>query len=139
MPNQRNEVYEANEAFYRAFEGLDIREMEKIWLKESYVQCIHPAWRLLTGWEAVMASWRQIFQNTQEIRFLLTEVRIQVRDPLAWVTVYENITSRVGEETSTGVVLATNIYERRPEGWFIIHHHGSPTITPQLESGATFH
>jgi len=36
-------------------------------------------------------------------------------------------------------VLATNIYERRPEGWFIIHHQGSPTILPLTESDPTFH
>ena len=139
MPSKQNEIHEANEAFYRAFERLDVGEMEKIWLKESYIQCIHPGWRLVKGWEAVMASWRQIFENTQEMRFLLTEVWMEVRDSIAWVTVYENITSRTEEETSTGVVLATNIYESRPGGWFLIHHHGSPTMGSQADSDTTFH
>lgn len=139
MLDREDEVRKANEAFYRAFEGLDIEIMEKIWLKESYIQCIHPGWRLLAGWEAVIESWREIFKNTQDIQFLLTEVRIRVQDPLAWVTVYENITSRVEEETSTGIVLTTNIFERKPEGWFIIHHHGSPTILSLAESDTTFH
>ncbi len=139
MLDSENDVHKANEAFYKAFEGLDIKIMEKIWLKESYIQCIHPGWSLLAGWEAVMESWREIFKNTQDIQFLLTEVRIRVQDPLAWVTVYENITSRVEEETSTGIVLTTNIFERKPEGWFIIHHHGSPTIQSLAESDTTFH
>jgi len=139
MLDRENEVRKANEAFYRAFERLDSEIMEKIWLKESYIQCIHPGWRLLAGWEAVMESWREIFKNTQDIQFLLTEVRIRVQDSLAWVTVYENITSRVEEETSTGIVLTTNIFERKPEGWFIIHHHGSPTIQSLAESDTTFH
>lgn len=139
MLDRETEVHKTNEAFYRAFEGLDIETMEKIWLKESYIQCIHPGWRLLAGWEAVMESWREIFKNTQDIQFLLTEVRIRVQDPLAWVTVYENISSRVEEETSTGIVLTTNIFERKPEGWFIIHHHGSPTILSLAESDTTFH
>jgi SnoaL-like domain len=26
--------------------------------------------------------------------------------------------------------LATNIFERRSEGWFIIHHHGSTVMNP---------
>ncbi len=139
MLDRENEVHKINEAFYRAFEGLDIEIMEKIWLRESYIQCIHPGWSLLTGWEAVMESWREIFKNTQDIQFLLTEVRIRVQDPLAWVTVYENITSRDEEETSTGIVLTTNIFERKPEGWFIIHHHGSPSILSLTESDTTFH
>ena len=139
MQDRENEVHKTNEAVYRAFEGLNIEIMEKTWLKESYIQCIHPGWRLLAGWEAVMESWREIFKNTQDIQFLLTEVRIRVQDPLAWVTVYENITSRVEEETSKGIVLTTNIFERKPEGWFIIHHHGSPTIQSLAESDTTFH
>ncbi len=139
MLDRENEVHKINEAFYRAFEGLDIEIMEKIWLRESYVQCIHPGWTLVAGWEAVMTSWREIFKNTQEIRFLLTEERIRVWGQLAWVTVYENITSQVEEETATAVVLATNIYERRPEGWFIVHHQGSPTVLPLTESDPTFH
>ncbi len=139
MQDRENEVHKTNEALYMAFEGLNIEIMEKIWLKESYIQCIHPGWRLLAGWEAVMESWREIFKNTQDIQFMLTEVRIRVQDPLAWVTLYENITSRVEEETSTGIVLTTNIFERKPEGWFIIHHHGSPTIQSLAESDTTFH
>ena len=86
-----------------------------------------------------MESWREIFKNTQDIKFLLTEVRIRVQDPLAWVTVYENITSQDEEGTSTGIVLTTNIFERKPEGWLIIHHHGSPSILSLTESDPTFH
>ncbi len=140
MTKDEGGVFKANEAFYHAFESLDIKEMEKVWLKEKYVQCIHPGWRSLTGWDDVIASWRQIFENTVEIRFLLTDVKIQVRDSLAWVTLYENINSRVGRETSSGVILSTNIYEKRQDQWYIIHHHGGPTAAPeQSESKTTFH
>jgi len=140
MVKEQDKVYKANELFYNAFESLDIKQMEAIWLNESYVQCFHPGWGCLRGWKPVMASWRRIFENTGEIHFLLTEVRIEVRDALAWVTVYENITSRIGEEVSSGIVLATNIFERRPEGWFIVHHHGSTVVQPPAESNSTtFH
>ena len=39
MQDRENEVHKTNEAFYRAFEGLDINIMENLWLKESYIQC----------------------------------------------------------------------------------------------------
>lgn len=130
MGMEKNQVAQANDAFYRAFESLDLGEMKKVWAKEHYIQCIHPGWRALSGWEAVMASWERIFQNTEEIRFVLTEARVALRDSLAWVTVYENIRSRVGEAPSSAIVLATNIYEKRPEGWLMIHHHGSPVAQP---------
>ncbi len=140
MTKDEGEVYKANEAFYSAFESLDIKEMEKVWLKEKYIQCIHPGWRLLTGWEDVMTSWRQIFENAKEMRFITTDVKVQVRESLAWVTLYENINSRVGQEISSGVILSTNIFEKRQYKWYIIHHHGGPTMPPpESDPKATFH
>lgn len=65
------------------------------------------------------------FENTKEIRFMLTEVAIRIRDSLAWVTLYENITSAMDEETVSAVVVTTNIFESGPEGWRLIHHHAS--------------
>ncbi len=140
MTKDEGEVYKANEAFYSAFESLDIKEMEKVWLKEKYIQCIHPGWRLLTGWEDVMTSWRQIFENAKEMRFITTDVKVQVRESLAWVTQYENINSRVGREISSGVILSTNIFEKRQERWHIIHHHGGPTMSPpETDLKSTLH
>jgi hypothetical protein len=87
-----------------------------------------------------MASWRRIFENTQEIRFMLTEVDVEVRDSLARVTLYENITSRVGQEIVSGLVLTTNLYQKTPEGWFMVHHHGSTVAQPHGQSNPkTFH
>jgi ketosteroid isomerase-like protein len=137
---QRAEIYKANQDFYNAFESLDIAKMEKAWLKESYIQCFHPGWEILRGWEAVMESWRRIFENTQKMHFVLTEVQVEIREPLAWVTLYENLTSRSEKQTGTGLVLATNIFERRPEGWFMIHHHGSIVMKlPERPGPATVH
>jgi len=31
-------VAQANENFYRAFESLDVKQMEKVWAKESPIQ-----------------------------------------------------------------------------------------------------
>jgi hypothetical protein len=140
MATEESQVAAANEAFYRAFESLDLGKMEKVWVQENYIQCIHPGWRVVRGWEAVMASWQRIFQNTQEIRFVLTEARIQVRDSLAWVTVYENLSSRVDEGSASAIVLATNIYEKRPAGWLMIHHHGSTVLQlPAVPEPSTIH
>lgn len=138
--SEQKEVYKANAAFYSAFEKLDISKMEKLWLNEDYVQCIHPGWGLVKGWEPVMTSWLRIFENTDEMHFMITEVRIEVRDALAWVTLYENITSRTGEEITSGVVMTTNIFEKRPKGWMLIHHHGSTVVNPPAFLwSSTFH
>lgn len=137
---EQNEVYRANEVFYKAFQSLDLSAMEKVWAREERIQCFHPGWGPLRGWEPVMTSWRRIFENTEEIRFLLSEVRIEIQHPLAWVTLYENITSKVGEELVSGVVLTTNIFEQRSKGWFLIHHHGSNVVEPPSQvNPSTFH
>ena len=71
-------VLAANRAFYQAFETLELREMEKMWLQESYIKCVHPGWPLLCGWGPVMASWERIFTNTESMRFNLSDVRVEV-------------------------------------------------------------
>ncbi|MGH7770455.1 MAG: nuclear transport factor 2 family protein [Candidatus Binatia bacterium] len=130
MSSEEREVIIANKDFYLAFESFDIVKMERVWLKADTIQCFHPGWEMLRGWEAVMTSWRRIFENTDEIRFVLTETRVEVRDSLAWVTLYENLTNRIGQQSVAAVVLTTNIFEKHPEGWLLIHHHGSPVAHP---------
>lgn len=122
------EVTKANEEFYRAFESLDVTLMDRIWLQQEYVTCIHPGWSLRVGWPAVRDSWVLIFNNTFSMKFELTEMQIQVAGDLAWVICTENITSRQGEATQDSRVLATNLYENVDDQWKIIHHHGSPVM-----------
>jgi SnoaL-like domain len=125
MSEDQRKVLEANENFYRAFESLDINQMEKVWGKGSFIQCGHPGWRILRGSEVVMESWRRIFENTPAIRFMLTDVSTEIRGDLAWVTLYENLTSSIEGQNISATVLTTNIFERGPDGWRMIHHHGS--------------
>jgi len=132
-------VQAINAEFYAAFESLDIRRMEAVWLNENYIRCIHPGWSLLTGWDAVMQSWRQIFENTQQMRFALTDIRVNVSGSLSWVTLYENLASNVQGEANSAVVLTTNLFEESEQGWRMIHHHGSPVMIPQPEPTPTVH
>ena len=41
MTSEEELVTKANEAFYRAFESLDIKNMEKVWAKAVHVECGH--------------------------------------------------------------------------------------------------
>ena len=119
------EVTLANEAFYRAFESLDIGEMDKVWAHQEYVTCIHPGWSMRVGWPMVRDSWVVIFNNVFSMGFSLTELQVQVAGDVAWVICTENISSRHTDNTQDSRVVATNLYERMDEGWKIIHHHGS--------------
>jgi ketosteroid isomerase-like protein len=121
-------VDEANRRFYRAFEALDLGEMEKVWGRDEHVKCVHPGWPLLSGWAAVRASWDAIFDGTGEIRFTLADVQVAVQGELAWVTCTENILSQVGGRVTVTAVLATNIFEHSAEGWLLVHHHASHVL-----------
>ena len=86
---------------------------------------MHPGWPMIAGWDAVRASWQTIFENTQEMRFTLSDVTVNVGADLAWVTCTENILAEVGERISVTAILATNLFERTDSGWRLSHHHAS--------------
>jgi ketosteroid isomerase-like protein len=134
MTDARSAVDEANRRFYKAFEALDLAEMEKVWVHDDHVKCVHPGWPLLSGWDAVRASWEAIFSNTGEIRFTLAEAQVAVRGPFAWVTCTENILSQVRGRVSVTSVLATNIFEHGDDGWLMIHHHASHVLSGSPEA-----
>jgi len=130
MTPEQQEVAKVNESFYRAFETLDIKRMESVWDRDDAIQCGHPGWRILRGWQPVMESWRAIFENTPQIRFLLTDVTVEVRGGLAWVTLYENLNSSLEGQNVAATILTTNIFRKGPDGWRMILHHGSSVAQP---------
>jgi ketosteroid isomerase-like protein len=122
------DVEDANVAFYRAFEALALRAMEAVWAHGDHVRCVHPGWPMLSGWEAVCASWEAIFANTQEMRFTLTDVHVVPIGDLAWVTCTENILSETEGRVGVTSILATNVFEHGPDGWRMVHHHASHVL-----------
>jgi ketosteroid isomerase-like protein len=122
------EVEQANLRFYRAFETLDLAQMDAVWLHTERAQCIHPGWPLIVGWPAIRESWQAIFANTTEMRFTIGDARIAGGPDLAWVTCTENILSDVQGRVSVTSLLATNVFERAPEGWRLVHHHASHVL-----------
>jgi ketosteroid isomerase-like protein len=121
-------VEAANARFYRAFEALDLAEMDAAWLRAEHAQCIHPGWPLIVGWSAVRDSWATIFASTSEMRFTISDVRVGGGLDVAWVTCTENILSQVQGRVAVTSLLATNIFERGPDGWRVVHHHASPVL-----------
>ena len=127
-----NEVNKVNNEFYQAFENLSIERMDKIWKRDDYVICIHPGWDLFRGWLAVRESWITIFNNTENIRFVITNTNVRLFDhnitTTAAVVCLENIETILenGQVIKIGVI-ATNIFEQNDQNeWLLVHHHGSP-------------
>lgn len=122
------EVIKVNAKFYHAFERLSIETMEELWKHDDDVICIHPGWDLFIGWLAIKESWITIFNNTERIRFVITNTKVRIFDNnIALVVCLENIEtiSENGRVIKIGVN-ATNIFERNElNKWLLIHHHGS--------------
>jgi ketosteroid isomerase-like protein len=127
-------VTAANAELYAAFEAGDIERMDAVWDEVDDVRCVHPGWPLLTGRSRVMRSWSVLLANTNYIQFFLTEVEASVDGDLAVVTCEENILTGI-EDPEGGLggsqkVVSTNVFRRRPDGWRLWMHHGSPVLAP---------
>ena len=128
--SDRDSVLAANRAFYDAFESLDTEKMEAIWLRDPRIICIHPGWRKLSGWGPIMSSWEKIFDNTFEMKFELGDMEVMISGDLAIVVVEETLAQRGYDGTTKSQVLATNVFERAGQEWFMVMHHGSPVMAP---------
>ena len=94
---------------------------------------------MLVGWLAIRESWVTIFQNTEVIKFNITNTKVRIFDSgdIGVVVCQENIESSVRQQDKIGII-ATNIFERYENRWLLIHHQGSsisnymvPNLTPQ--------
>ena len=84
---------------------------------------------MLRGREQVLRSWSAVMAGTDYIQFFLTDVRVHVRGDVAVVTCTENVLTEVTEAAHAGAtVVATNVLVRRPDGWRVQVHHGSPVL-----------
>ena len=130
MTKEEEQVLKANQSFYSALQEMNLREMEALWLQESWVRCIHPGWNLLEGWDAVRESWQHIFENTNFMRVSVGVQSVRVENSTAWVCCTEKISSVAEDRFDSVYVQATNIFERRDGIWYLVHHHASPLPTP---------
>ena len=127
----RAAVEAVNAAMYEAFETADVDRMQTIWdeVDPAAVVCVHPGWPMLRGREQVLRSWSAVMAGTEYIQFFLTDVRVSVLGDTAIVTCTENVLTEVTERAHGGTsVVATNVLVRRPGGWRVQVHHGSPVL-----------
>lgn len=126
-----DDVTAANAAMYEAFESADVDAMARLWddVEPDDVVCVHPGWPMLRGRAHVLRSWSAVMAGTDYIQFFLTDVRVSVAGDTAVVTCTENVLTAVTEAAQSGAaVVATNVLRRRPGGWRVQVHHGSPVL-----------
>ncbi|MEY9933664.1 ketosteroid isomerase-like protein [Catenulispora sp. GP43] len=132
-------ITEANEEFYAAAEAGDLDRLGAIWLSgpfEASVQCVHPGWAPVFGREDVLRSWAVVCANTPFLQFFLTDVRIDVVDRIAVVSLTENIITDMSAGSSEedpgfiagGRATTVNIFRRTDDGWRLWMHHASAVM-----------
>ena len=136
MSGDRAAVEAANTAMYEAFETADVDRMARAWddVAPAALVCVHPGWPMLRGRDAVLRSWSAVMAGTDYIQFFLTDVQVSVTGDTAVVTCTENVLTEVTEKGSSNAsVVATNVLVRRPGGWRVQVHHGSPVLGTLVE------
>jgi ketosteroid isomerase-like protein len=128
-PTPEQALSAANQAFYLAFESLDIEEMADVWAHDDDVQCVHPGWDLLIGWEEVRERWARIFANAKRVKIALSSVWPRVEGDVGWVACTEHVTTAFADGFDEAMVQATNIFVLREGQWLLVAHHASPLPT----------
>jgi len=133
MPARRNKLFptpdDAETAFYEAFERADLPGMMSVWAEANDIVCVHPTGPRLLGFEAVRASWGQIFAGGSQLRVQTTEVKKFDGQSVAVRSVVE-VLSAPGQQGAPQSVLATNVYELGDRGWRMVVHHAAPMPDP---------
>lgn len=115
---------EVETAFYTAFAATDIELMGEVWIEGPGAVCVHPGGDLLSGRTAVLRSWADILAGAQipEIRYRVIQ---RLGSDRVAVHLVEELIRPSRSREAPNRVLATNVYQRDPDGWRMAAHHAS--------------
>jgi ketosteroid isomerase-like protein len=114
----------AEAAFYEAFSTADLAAMMAVWAVAVDIVCIHPSGPRLEGIDEIQRSWSSILADGMPRSFALRGRLVMGTADLRIHTLEENITVP-GTAFVAPPVLATNVYQRLHDGWYMILHHAS--------------
>ena len=120
-----NTSADAERAFYKSFETLNLNQMMAVWDESNDISCIHPAGPRLIGVSQIKRAWQEIMANSPRVKFMVMAEQFYSNDSIAAHIVNEYI-SMDGEEGGV-MMLATNIYRQTENGWRMVCHHASPS------------
>jgi ketosteroid isomerase-like protein len=115
--SEQDAVLAANAAYYHAFATGDFAAMSQVWADDN-VSCIHPGWPALIGRQAVLESYRRIFNSPNQDRIEPRNETVMIDGSAARVLCVEFV---------GGTALATtNLFQRVGSAWRMTHHQASP-------------
>ncbi|MGB5710898.1 MAG: nuclear transport factor 2 family protein [Waterburya sp.] len=127
-PADKEAVLAANEAFYSAFADRDLKIMTSLWWQGSTSICIHPGSQVILGWSDIRDSWDSIFQNTNSLEIDTEIIKVEVDQALAYVLLREIVLQSNQGRRMKGQSMATNVFQKMAQKWYLVSHHGSPIM-----------
>ena len=117
------------QSFYEALHNADIEQLMACWAEEDEIVCVHPGGPRIIGPGAIRSAFEGLFANGS---VQADPERIHKVTSLACAV--HHLVERVKVITPQGAkqayVIATNVYQKMPQGWRMVAHHASPG-TPQ--------
>lgn len=121
-----DEILRVNGLFYEALGTRDLDLMDRVWTKDSRSGCVHPGWTALRNWEAIRQSWESVFDPQDQVDISISNVTVDVRNDVAWVTCLQEMIYIKREPVMFNLSQSTNIFEKKGGRWLMIFHHASP-------------
>lgn len=114
----------AEAEFYSAFENGSLNDMMAIWAPRQDIVCIHPLGPRLADRLTITESWRQILANEAPRQFEVSVISRYGDGQISAHLVDEQILIP-GSNARIRPVMATNIYQRIGDAWFMVAHLAS--------------
>jgi ketosteroid isomerase-like protein len=111
--------------FYQALQRGDIDKLMACWADEDDIVCVHPGGARLLGAGAIRAAFDMMFTNGS-IQVRAEKVHRVESLGSSVHSVLERIEVLTEEGPRHAYVIATNVYQKTPEGWRMVAHHASP-------------
>lgn len=127
-PEDKEAILAANQAFYSAFADRDLKSMTSLWWQGSSSICVHPGSSPIVGWTDIRDSWNSIFKNTNSLEIDTEIIKVEVDQALAYVLLREIVLQSNQGRRMKAQSLATNIFQKMAQKWYLVSHHGSPIM-----------
>ena len=125
VPVDASSPDEIETAFYEALQHGDIDKLMACWADEDDIVCVHPGGARLLGAGAIRAAFDMMFSNGS-IQARAEKVHRVESLGASVHSVLERIEVLTDEGPRHAYVIATNVYQKTPQGWRMVAHHASP-------------
>ena len=118
-------------AFYQALQNGDIDKLMACWADEDDIVCVHPGGHRLLGAGSIRAAFDAMFAHGT-IRATAEKVHRVESLGASVHSVLERIEVLTEGGPRHAYVIATNVYQKTPQGWRMVAHHASPGTPHEL-------